>query len=324
MTLTGFHILVLGGGTIGAGWAAGFAGAGARVSVVDPNPASADTIAALFDTALPILRDLGTCVSDPIAPIHCLSLDEVDGTPDFVQEALPERLPLKQDALRAIEDHISDDVVIASSSSGYTASEIQEGLRRPQRVVIGHPCNPPYLMPVVELGGGKQTTPDYLNAAQTVYEAAGKTVLRVNKELPGHLVNRLQAALWREAVHMATQGVASVADIERAVTQGLGPRWSVVGPTTIFDLAGGDSGLAKFFDDLGDEVDRWWDSLGTPSLTPENRALLVEGMKAARDGRTSAEIAARRDRLVPRVMGAVQQDRTTGSIDTSEGGKANV
>jgi carnitine 3-dehydrogenase len=305
VTLSGKTILILGGGTIGAGWAACFAAAGARTLVCDPDPAAAGRLAEIQNKAHPVLQALGLPSEQDSAPEIIPGLADLNAPVDFVVEALPERMALKTAALAALEDVIPADTVIASSSSGLSVSDMQTGMRHPDRLVIGHPCNPPYLMPVVELVGGAATAPWALDRAAAIFQALGKRVLRLNRELPGHLVNRLQAALWREAVHLAAEGVASVGDIEAAITKGLGPRWAVVGPTEIFHLAGGPGGIAKFFDDLGDEVERWWESLGDPRLDSATRAILTEGMAASKP---PEELAAHRDAMVPRVIAAADPD----------------
>lgn len=291
-------ITVLGCGTIGAGWAATFAAAGHRVKVYDLDPASGERLANVWQQALPVLQRIGVCVEAPLPPSWTDNLNVALADVQFIQEALPERLPLKLEILAQIEDRIADEVLIASSSSGLSPSQMQVQMRMPQRLLIGHPCNPPYMMPLVEICGGGQTSPQTLDCAEKFYQSLGKSVLRLQKEAKGHLVNRLQAALWREAVHLASQGYASISDIEKAVTQGLGARWSVLGPTAIFHLAGADKGLAKFLDDLGTEVEKWWSDLGTPELSDEVKQVLIKGMDAAAGDETSSAMAARRDEQV--------------------------
>lgn len=291
-------VTVIGGGTIGAGWAATFAAAGYQVKTYDPDARATQRLADVWRQALPVLQRIGVCVDNPTPPNWTDDLNVALENTQFIQEALPERLPLKLIVLDEIEAIAADNVIIASSSSGLSPSLMQENMRIPQRLLIGHPCNPPYLMPLVEICGGVKTAPSVLDAAETFYQSLGKTVLRLQKEAKGHLVNRLQAALWREAVHLASQGYASVADIEKAVTHGLGARWSIIGPTAVFHLAGAEQGLAKFLDDLGTEVESWWADLGTPQLTSDVKNLLISGMQEAAAGETLAAMAARRDEQV--------------------------
>lgn len=297
-SLQPMNVSIIGCGTIGAGWAATFAAAGHRVKVYDLNPASDERLSNVWQQALPVLQRIGVCVKVPQPPSWTDDLDVALAGVQFIQEALPESLPLKLEILALIEDRVADDVLIASSSSGLSPSQMQAHMRVPQRLLIGHPCNPPYLMPLVEICGGENTAAQALIHAEEIYQSLGKSVLRLQKEAAGHLVNRLQAALWREAVHLASQGYASVSDIEKAVTQGLGARWSILGPTAIFHLAGADQGLTKFLDDLGAEVEKWWSDLGTPQLSEDVKQVLIKGMAAAAGDETSAAMAARRDEQV--------------------------
>ncbi|NPD16974.1 hydrogenase [Xinfangfangia sp. D13-10-4-6] len=290
------NVWILGGGLIGAGWAAAFVQAGHQVLVIDPDT---DATKARIDATL---ERVGAAVGlpDGWTPPQILAAP-AGPAPDLLQECLPERLALKQAALQAVLPHLGADTLIASSSSGLSPDDLAAGLEDPGRVFIAHPCNPPWLMPVVELSGGAQTSPATLTRARAFYEAMGKQVLTLNKPMPGHLVNRLQAALWREAVHLAREGVASLGDIEAAVTKGLAPRWCIMGPSAVFHVSGGPRGFEGFFDALAPEFERWWDSLGQPRFDAQTRSALVEGMAAA-DPRSVAEIGADRDRRLPEIL----------------------
>lgn len=303
-------VLILGGGTIGRGWAVAFGAAGAQVEVLDPAPACGDRLTADWSNALPVLSGMGATGESPILPRAIRSLDDLSASPDLVQEALPERLDLKRRVFAELEDRIPADTLIASSSSGLACGDMQEGMRHPERLLIAHPCNPPWLMPVVEVLGSPATAAQAMDRAEAIYTALGKVVIRVNGSRPGHLVNRLQAALWREAVHLALDGAASLSQIDRAITEGLGPRWAAIGPSAIFHLAGGAQGMAKFLDDLGDEVDRWWSSLGTPRLDEQARKTLLAEITADPDAWSPETLAARRDALVPAVLGLKRQAET--------------
>ena len=305
-------VWIPGGGLIGAGWAAAFCAAGHRVLVIDPDIAGAR---ARVGAVLARVAEVIGLAPDHIPPAFAASaggLPEDLQAPLLVQECLPERLELKQAALAALEPLLPAGTLVASSSSGLSPDDIATGLARPGQVFIAHPCNPPWLMPVVELSGGSQTSPEALKAAQAFYEAMGKRVLVLQKPMPGHLVNRLQAALWREAVHMAREGVASLGDIETAVTQGLAPRWCIMGPSAVFHVSGGPRGFEGFFDALAPEFERWWDSLGQPRFDAQTRAALVQGMAAA-DPRSVAEIGAARDRQLPEVLEFLQAQRRRNS-----------
>lgn len=307
------RVWILGCGLIGAGWAVVFTAAGHDVTVIDPDPSAPRRLAGLFARAIPDMRALGLDVATDAPPPVVASADLAGAAPDWVQESLPERLDLKQQALAAIEPLVTAETIIASSSSGLSPDAMAAGLIHPGRVVIAHPCNPSHLMPVVELCGGAATPPAVMDRAAQAFEAMGKTVLRMNRAMPGHLVNRLQAALWREAVYLAAEGVASLGDIERAVTQGLAPRWTIIGPSGVFHVSGGDGGMARFLDALGPEFERWWATLGTPRLDAETGRALIDGMMQA-DPRPVSEIAADRDARLVRIMQYLRDDATRRSV----------
>jgi carnitine 3-dehydrogenase len=174
-------------------------------------------------------------------------------------------------------------------------SRIQSMCKHPERCVIGHPFNPPHLMPLVEIVAGDQTSEASIEAAMAFYRSIGKHPIRIRKEMRGHIANRLQAALWREAIHLLDIGAASVADIDAAVAFGPGLRWAFMGPSLTFHLAGGEGGMQHFLDHLGGPVQSWFDDLGTPSLTPEIKQKLIDGVLAEADGRSVADIARKRD-----------------------------
>jgi carnitine 3-dehydrogenase len=301
------QILVIGGGLIGCGWAAAFAGAGHDVCVADPDVNVADRLAQTWKAAQPVMAALGTLRQNASAPRHVVNAGEAQDI-ELVQEALPENLALKHSVLAALESLIGESTPIASSSSGFTPDMIAAALTRPERLFIAHPCNPPYLMPTVELVGQTATPPDILDAAEALYTDMGKTVLRMAKPMQGHLVNRLQFALWREAVHLVESGAASMADVERAVSEGLAPRWCLMGPAGVFHLSGGDAGMQGYLDALGPATMDMWNDLGTPDLGSAAEAL-TSGMQNA-DPRPVAALARARDIALPQVMQALKPIRT--------------
>jgi len=224
---------------------------------------------------------------------------------EFVQESGPEREDLKIELFRTLDAAVPPETVIASSSSGLLMSRIQDGCRHPERCVIGHPFNPPHLIPLVEVVGGGRTAPEAVARAQAFYRQIGKEPIHVRKEVKGHIANRLQAALWREAVHLLADGVASVADIDKAIAFGPGLRWAFMGPNTTFHLAGGEGGMAHFLAHLGTPMESWWADLGAPRLTPEIRTRIVEGVAEAVGGRSIPELAADRDRRLLAILAAL-------------------
>ena len=215
------QVAVIGAGTIGASWAAYFLSRGLRVRASDPSPGAPDLMRRMIAEAWPILMRLGgKADADPEAWTFLADPAEAATGCDFVQENAPERLAIKQDLLARIDAALPPDVVIASSTSGLLASRLSEGCAHPGRVVIGHPFNPPHLIPLVEVVGGARGSPEAVAAAIGFYRAIGKHPIEIRKEVPGHLANRLQAAIWREAVHLVAEGVASVADVDAAITEG--------------------------------------------------------------------------------------------------------
>jgi 3-hydroxyacyl-CoA dehydrogenase len=228
---------------------------------------------------------------------------------DFIQENGPEVLAAKRALLQAVTAAARPEAIIASSTSGFTMSALQEGCTHPERCVIGHPFNPPHLMPLVEVVGGKATSAAVVDRAVAFYASLGKRAIRLNREVPGHVANRLQAALWREAVHLVAEGVASVADVDAAVTAGPGARWALMGPNLILHLGGGAGGIHHFMDHLSGPFTTWWKDLGNPELTPELRERLIAGVLEEANGRSIAELAAQRDAGLLAVLRCPQRER---------------
>jgi 3-hydroxybutyryl-CoA dehydrogenase len=215
-----------------------------------------------------------------------------------VQESVPERLEIKHDLYAKIEPHLGRGVLIGTSTSGLTLTALQEGMKDPGGLLLTHPFNPPHLIPLVELMDNAQTRQGALAEGQAFYESIGKSCIRLNKEVPGHVANRLQAAVWREAIHLAMEGVASVKDIDTAISHGPGLRWAAMGPTTTFHLGGGAGGIRAFCDHLTGPFESWWADLGAPHLTPEVVEVLAKGLEEATAGQEMQDLVQRRDDLV--------------------------
>lgn len=293
------HTASLGGGVIGASWTALFLASGRSVAVFDPARGSEKHVRDYVEMAWPAMTELGlTRNGDPDAiSFHTSAPEAVDGA-EFVQESVPERLPIKHALFAEIEPVLSDGAILASSASGLTLGQMQNGWSDASRMVLGHPFNPPHLIPLVEVMGNEKTASGVIEAAERFYASAGKTTIRVNKEVPGHVANRLQAAVWREAINLVVQGVASVEDVDKAVWAGPGLRWAAMGPTMLFNLGAGDGGLQAFCDHFADTFNGWWDDLGQIHLTPEIAAQLIEGVDQEADGQSPADLSARRDALI--------------------------
>ncbi|SDF93027.1 carnitine 3-dehydrogenase [Limimonas halophila] len=296
---------VVGAGVIGGGWAAHFLGRGYDVVAYDPAPDAGDRLRRIVDGAWPALEDLG--LAEGASPDRLRiadSMAEACADVPFVQESGPERLDLKQRLLADLDSVAPADTIIGSSTSGYGMSEMQRACARPERTVVGHPFNPPYLVPLVEVVGGQKTDPEAVTWASAFYTAAGKSVIEMDVELSGFLANRLQEAVWREALHMVANNEATVEQIDQAMTEGPGPRWAFMGPCLTFHLAGGEGGMAHMLDHFGPSLESPWTRLLAPELTTELRDRMVEGCEREADGRSTAELIAERDRKLIAVLRA--------------------
>lgn len=292
-------VAVVGAGSIGASWAALALGHGLRVVATDP---VAETEVPLRETVATRLTELGQTVDQSM--LHFTGdLAKAAAQADLVLEGGPERLDVKRTIFAALDHAAGPDVVLASSSSGLLPSSFQGACERhPERVLVAHPFNPPHLVPLVEVVGGEQTSDDAVRAAMTTLRHWGKRPIHLRRELPGHVVNRLQAALWREAYSLVGQGVVSVEDIDVAISSGPGLRWALLGPFATQHLSGGPGGMAHVLEHLGPPMVEWWNDLGSPELTPELVDTLVEGVRAEFEGLSEADVLARRDRALRELM----------------------
>jgi 3-hydroxybutyryl-CoA dehydrogenase len=299
------RIAVLGSGTIGASWAALFLANGFSVSLQDAAPDAEAKARRFVERAWPALEQLGLAPgADPAAVSFATDPAEAVADCDFVQENVPERLPVKLALYRAIEPALSPHALVATSTSGLLLSALQQGFKAPWRLVLAHPFNPPHLLPLVELFANEKTHPEALAWAERFYRGIGKTTIRLNKEVPGHIANRMQAAVIREAVHLVAEGVASVADVDLAISAGPGIRWAIMGPHMNAHLATGGAGLDVFWERYLPAFEDWWADLGHPKLTPEVVAALVAGIEASAAGRSSDALAAERDRVILQILAA--------------------
>lgn len=297
---------VLGAGVIGASWTALFLASGRDVAVYDNSPTVEKTVRDYVARAWPTLESLGLVKGgNPDRIRFCTSAAEAVEGAAFVQENVPERIGIKHALYKEIEPSLGKDAVVATSASGLTLSEMQEGWQDPGRFVLGHPFNPPHLIPLVEVMGNERTADGVVEAAERFYEAVGKVTIRVNREVPGHVANRLQAAVWREAIHLVKSGVASVEDVDKAMWAGPGLRWAAMGPTMLFHLGAGEGGLAAFCERYTDSFNRWWDDLGVLHLDPALAETLVAGVTEEANGQSPADLSAHRDALIASIQKAM-------------------
>ena len=301
---------VLGAGVIGASWTALFLAAGKDVCVFDVSETVEDDVNSYVENAWSTLEQIGLAVEGRRGSLSFASTPEdAVQDADFVQENVPERLPVKLDLYQRIEPHLKRTAVVSSSASGLMVKEMQAGWKNPARFILGHPFNPPHLVPLVEILGNDKTDPSTLVDAEAFYREVGKVTIRVNKEVPGHVANRLQAALWREAIHLVNEGVASVEDVDTAVWAGPGLRWGAMGPHMLFSLGAGAGGLEEFCNRYADSFHRWWDDLGEPRITPEVAEKLAQGVAEEAKGRGVEALGAKRDELVVAHLKAVKDLR---------------
>ncbi len=291
------RIAIVGTGVIGASWAAEFLAHGLDVIATDPAPNAEQNLRKYIDAAWPVLSAKGLEKSASRERLSFSSdLKKTVSRADLVQENGPERPDFKIKLFAEIDAATSTDSIIASSSSGITMSVTQSACAHPERCVIGHPFNPPHMVPLVEVVGGAKTSPEVIQRAIEFYASIGKKPIHLRKEVVGHVANRLQAAVYREVVNLIHLGVVDVADADTAVSWGPGLRWGVMGPSMLFHLGGGEGGIQHFMEHLSGPVATWWKDLGEFTDWPEgSKKTIVEGVTKAAGGRSIDELAQMRD-----------------------------
>jgi 3-hydroxyacyl-CoA dehydrogenase len=293
-------IAIVGTGVIGASWAAEFLARGFDVVATDPAPNAEANMRKYIDEAWPALTTMGL---SPKASRERLrftpDMKDAVSQADLVQENGPERPDFKIKLFADLDAATPPDSIIASSSSGLTMTVIQSGCVHPERCVIGHPFNPPHMIPLVEVVGGAKTSPETVRRAIEFYVSIGKKPIHLHKEVVGHVANRLQAALYREVVNLIHLGVLDVSDADTAVCWGPGLRWGVMGPNLLFHLAGGQGGIQHFMEHLSGPVATWWKDLGSFTDWPEGlKQTIANGTLEEVSGRTVDQLAATRDEVL--------------------------
>jgi 3-hydroxyacyl-CoA dehydrogenase len=294
------RIAIIGTGVIGASWSALFLAKGLQVVATDIAPNAEAALRKFVDTAWPALKRLGLSPGASQSNLKFTAdVAQALAGADLVQENGPERIDFKQKLYGQLDELLPPDVIIASSSSGLTMSEIQKGAAsHPERCVIAHPFNPPHLIPLTEIVGGLKTSEATIKRAEEFYTSIGQRTVRVNKEMPGHVANRLQAALSREVYYLVAEGVVSAADVDTALSWGPGLRWGVMGSMMLNHLGGGPGGIEHFFQQFTGPMTAWWKTLGSPVLTPEVQKKLIDSVHAEAGSRTIEELEAERDEVL--------------------------
>ena len=286
------RVAIIGAGLIGASWAALFMKHGWDVMIWDGNPDIYGNLPDKVTCALADLDNLHDPKSETGSFTLCDELHVAISDVAYVQENVSENLNVKHVLLAELDKHVAPTVPIASSTTAYTWSDLFSGSVHKDRFLIAHPFNPPHLIPLVELSGHYDPV---LAQATKIYEGLGRVVIALKKEAPGHIANRLAAALWREAVHLMKEGVADVRDIDNALVHGPGLRWATIGPSLAYHLGGGDGGISAYFEHLGKSQEKRWDTLGTPKLDEATVQMLVDMIEREYVDRSSAELAKKRD-----------------------------
>ena len=293
------RIAVVGTGVIGASWAAYFLAKGFDVAATDPADGAEIRLRTLVDGFWPALEHIGLAAG---ASRSRLRFDPdiaraVEGCA-FIQENGPERVDVKRNLLARISAVAPSDSLIATSSSGILISDIQDAAAYPERVLLGHPFNPPHLIPLVEVVGGRMTSEGAIKKALTFYGSIGKKPIHIRREVKGHVANRLQAALWREAFYLVEQGIASVEDVDTAIAHGPGLRWALLGPFLNLHLSGGAGGIAHVLEHLGPPLESWWRELGNVTLNEDLNGAIARGVTEELGAADLAHLTSQRDDML--------------------------
>jgi 3-hydroxyacyl-CoA dehydrogenase len=294
------RIAIIGTGVIGASWASLFLAKGLQVVATDPAPNAEASLRKFVETAWPALKRLGLSAGASQSNLKFTTdLAQTVAGVDLVQENGPERIDFKQKLYGQLDELLAPEVIIASSSSGLTMSEIQKGATaHPERCVIGHPFNPPHLIPLTEIVGGAKTSEATIQRVEEFYTSIGQRTVRVKKELPGHVANRLQSAVAREVYYLVAEGVVSAADVDTALSWGPGLRWGVMGNMMLNHLGGGPGGIEHFFRQFSGPMTAWWKTLGSPVLTSEVQKKLIDSVHAEVGSRSVQELELERDEIL--------------------------
>jgi len=304
------HIAIIGTGVIGSGWAAHFLRNGMDVIAYDPAPDAETRLRQKIEAVWPTLARLGLHPNaSPDRLKFARSLEEAVADADFIQENTPERLPIKIATLTAIDAAAPPDSIIASSTSGYGMTEMAIHCQHPERCVVAHPFNPPYLLPVVEVVAGEKTSDEAHQWAVDFYRATGKQPLKLIKEIPGFVADRIMEAVWREILHMIDNDMATVEEIDMSVRYGPGLRWAMMGPLTVLHLGGGAGGMAHLIHQFGPSLKSPWTFLEAPKLTDELAQKVIEGCERLTEGTPVPELEAERDDLLIRMLEMLDKSR---------------
>lgn len=293
------HLAVIGTGVIGNGWISRFLAQGYKVTAFDPDEKAEENTLKYIKRAWPYLQKMGLAGKAlPEGLTFVTKIKDAVMDADLIQENVPERKELKKKVLSDIDQFSKPEAIIASSTSGIMPSVLQESLNNPQRVIVAHPFNPVYILPLVEIVGGQLTHASVVENAAEFYKSIYMKPLIIRKEIEGHIADRLMEALWREALHLVNDGVATTDEIDAAITYGAGLRWAQMGPFLTFHLAGGNQGMRHMLEQFGPTLKLPWTKLEAPDLTDELKEKIILGCEEHADGKTVSELENERDEFL--------------------------
>ncbi|GEN87528.1 3-hydroxyacyl-CoA dehydrogenase NAD-binding domain-containing protein [Oceanobacillus sojae] len=301
---------VLGTGVIGNGWIARFLASGHKVNAFDPAPGAKEKTEKMIDEIWTTLEEFG--ISDEAAKENLSfydTLEEAVKEADLIQENVPEQEALKKKVLAQVDAAAKPTAIIASSTSGYMPSVLQEDCaHHPERVIVAHPFNPVYLIPLVEIAGGKQTERSYMEKAEKMYESMNMKPLVMKGEIDGHIGDRLMEAIWREGLHIVNDGVATTEEVDKAIVYGPGLRWALMGPFLTLHLAGGKDGMKHMLEQFGPALKLPWTRLVAPELTEELSEKVISGTAEQSGDVPIEDLEHRRDRFLIKLMGLLEEE----------------
>ncbi|QUW22630.1 L-carnitine dehydrogenase [Sporosarcina sp. Marseille-Q4063] len=301
-------LAVIGTGVIGNGWIARFLAQGYQVVAFDPSEGAEERTRSAIERAWPSLVQMGLAPNASTDNVIFVStIEEAVKDADLIQENVPEREKLKKSVLQSIDRFSKPDAIIASSTSGIMPSVLQEGLHHPERLIVAHPFNPVYILPLVELVGGRATSPSIMETAKIFYKAIEMKPLIVKKEIEGHVADRLMEALWRESLHLVNDGIATTEEIDASIIYGAGLRWAQMGPFLTFHLAGGDKGMRHMLEQFGPALKLPWTKLEAPELTENLKEKVIEGCETHAGDVSIAELEEKRNEFLVKLLNLVEE-----------------
>ncbi|WP_182199743.1 L-carnitine dehydrogenase [Paraliobacillus salinarum] len=300
-------VAVIGTGVIGNGWIARFLAQGHEVIAYDPSQGAEERTNKVIENVWPTLEKLGMAEHASKEKLKFVTtMEDAVADADFIQENVPEREQLKKDVLATIDKHAKADAIIGSSTSGIMPSTLQSGLTHPERVLVAHPFNPVYILPLVELVGGKETSDVTIQKAREFFTSLQMKPLIIQKEIEGHVADRLMEALWREALHLVNDGIATTEEVDAAIIYGAGLRWAQMGPFLTFHLAGGDAGMRHMLEQFGPALQLPWTKLKAPELTDELKEKVIQGCESHAGEASVFELEQKRNEFLVRLLDLVE------------------